>query len=170
MHAETVVTARLVLTPLRVSDADVMVDVLGAEALHEFTGGRPAGLFELRRRYERQTAGPADPDERWLNWIVRAAPATDPDAAAVGTVQATLTRHGDGWTAEVAWVIGVPWQSRGYAGEAAAGLVRWLLDRGVRPVTANIHPLHHASARVAARAGLTVTTDEVDGERIWRTA
>lgn len=35
--------------------------------------------------------------------------------------------------------------------------------------TANIHPGHHASAKVAARAGLTATTEEIDGERVWRT-
>jgi hypothetical protein len=35
-------------------------------------------------------------------------------------------------------------------------------------VTASIHPGHHASAAVAMRAGLVPTSDEVDGERIWR--
>lgn len=160
-----IVTARLVLTPLRPSDADAMAGVLGDEALHEFTGGHPLDVVDLRRRYERLVAGPDDPDERWLNWIVRRAG----DGAPIGTVQATLTRSGGGWAAEAAWIIGVPWQGQGFAGEAATALVRWLREQGVPVVTACVHPSHHASARVAARAGLAATEVEVDGERVWRT-
>jgi RimJ/RimL family protein N-acetyltransferase len=164
MDPATITTERLELTPLCASDADAMAGVLGDEALHEFTGGHPLSLVELRRRYERLEAGSGDPDERWLNWIVRRVNSWD----AVGTVQATLTRAAGGWTAEIAWIIGVPWQRQGYAGEAAAGLVNWLRGQGVPVITANIHPGHHASGRVAARAGLTVTDDLVDGERVWR--
>jgi RimJ/RimL family protein N-acetyltransferase len=165
LTAVTIITERLVLTPLRRSDAEAMADVLGAEELHGFTGGRPLDLVSLRRRYERLEAGSGDPDEQWLNWIVRRAA----DRTPVGTVQATVTRDGDGPLAEVAWVVGVPWQGQGFAGEAAAGLVRWLRDQGLPVVTASIHPDHHASAGVAARAGLVVTAELVDGERVWRT-
>jgi RimJ/RimL family protein N-acetyltransferase len=165
LDAATITTDRLVLTPLRQTDADAMVDVLGDECLHEFIGGHPAGLAELRSRYGRLVAGCGDPDEIWLNWIVRRGVAQEP----IGTVQATVTRLGDGWTAEIAWVIGVPWQAQGFAVEAARALVGWLHGRRVAVVTAAIHPDHHASATVAARAGLTATTEEIDGERIWRT-
>ncbi len=71
-------------------------------------------------------------------------------------------------SAGVAWVIGVPWQGHGYAAEAAAGLVGWLLGQGATVVTACIHPDHHASAAVAAQAGLSVTDNMIDGERVWR--
>jgi len=163
--AATVDTARLVLTPLREADADAMVDVLADPRLHEFIGGRPVGLAELRRRYAALVAGPGRPDEAWLNWIVR----RRDDLAPIGTAQATVVRRGGGaWTADVAWVIGVPWQGRGFAGEAAAALVGWLRGQGVDPVSANIHPDHRASEAVAARAGLVLTDDEVDGERVWR--
>ena len=64
----------------------------------------------------------------------------------------------------------MPWQGQGFAGEAATALVQWLREQGVPAITANIHPDHHASAGVAARAGLTVTAEEVDGERVWRFA
>jgi len=37
-------------------------------------------------------------------------------------------------------------------------------------ITAHIHPRHTASARVAERAGLFPTAEEVDGERAWRLA
>jgi RimJ/RimL family protein N-acetyltransferase len=165
MRAETITTERLVLTPLREADADAMVDVLDDERLHDFIGGHPASQADLRRRYRLLVAGSADPDESWLNWIVRRGVDNQP----VGTVQATVTRLGNGWTAAIAWVIGVPWQAQGFATEAAQALVGWLHGQGAKVVTANIHPDHHASARVAARAGLRATAEEVDGERVWRT-
>lgn len=161
MQPSVIVTPRLRLTPLTGADADVMVDVLGDESLHEFIGGRPATVDELRVRYAALAAGSGDPDQIWLNWIVH-------DQRPVGTVQATVFRRTGGWVAEIAWVIGVPWQRRGYAAEAAGGLVAWLRARGVRAISANVHPDHRASASVAARAGLTPTDEHVDGERVWR--
>ena len=157
-------TERLVLRPLRVADADELAGVLGDPALREFIGGRVDTLEELRRRHAAMVAGPGRPGELWRNWVVR----RRADDAAVGTVQATLTRHGEGWRAEVAWVVGVPWQGRGYAAEAARALVGWLEAAGVGEIVAHIHPDHVASPRVAAGAGLVATADEVDGERVWR--
>lgn len=162
--AATISTQRLVLTPLRQADADVMVDVLGDEQLHEFIGGHPASRADLRRRYEQLVAGSGDPDQIWLNWIVRRGLDHEP----IGTVQATVTRLGDRWAAAIAWVIGVPWQGQGFASEAARALVSWLRGQGAGPITANIHPDNHASAKVAARVGLTATAEEVDGEQVWR--
>jgi RimJ/RimL family protein N-acetyltransferase len=82
-------------------------------------------------------------------------------------VQATVVD--DGRTADVAWVVGAPFQGRGYAVEAAAGMVAWLRERGVAEVRAHIHPEHAASARVAERIGLLPTGDrDDDGEQIWR--
>ena len=160
----TITAQRLVLTPLRQADADTMVDVLGDERLHEFIGGRPASHTELLRRYGKLAAGSPDPNDIWLNWIVRLSTGNEP----VGTVQATVTRHGKVWIAEIAWVIGAAWQARGYATEAAQALVTWLHTQGANVITAHIHPDHHASAKVATMAGLTVTTEEVDGERVWQ--
>jgi RimJ/RimL family protein N-acetyltransferase len=160
----TIGTGRLVLSPLRVADADELVGVLGDPALHEFIGGRPDTLEELRRRYAAMVAGPGRPGEVWRNWVVR----RRDDGAAVGTVQATLTRHGEGWRAEVAWVVGVAWQGRGYAVEVARALVGWLEAAGIGEIVAHVHPDHVASARVAAAAGLVATGEEVDGERVWR--
>jgi RimJ/RimL family protein N-acetyltransferase len=88
----------------------------------------------------------------------------------VGTVQATLTRNGEAWTALVAWVIGSAWQKQGFASEAAQALVDWLHHHGVADVIAHIHRDHRASAIVATRAGLMPTADEVEGEQVWRTA
>jgi RimJ/RimL family protein N-acetyltransferase len=158
--AETIDTERLVLTPLSVADAEEMVSVLDDVRLHEFIGGRPATLDELRNRYGAMVAGPGRADEAWLNWIVR----ERVDGTAVGTVQATVTAT----SAAVAWIVGVPWQGRGYAAEAATALVDWLRARGAVGVQAHVHPDHRASAAVARRAGMHPTGDEIDGETVWR--
>ncbi|MDP9463412.1 MAG: GNAT family N-acetyltransferase [Actinomycetota bacterium] len=163
-RAASIATERLVLDPLRVEDADEMVTVLGDPALHEFTGGRPATLDELRVRYAALMRGSGSATELWLNWVVRCTT----DAAAVGTVQATVLNPDSQPSALVAWTIGSPWQGRGYAGEAALGLVHWLKTHGVAPIVAHVHPDHKASAAVAAGAGLQVTSDVVDGETVWR--
>jgi RimJ/RimL family protein N-acetyltransferase len=81
-----------------------------------------------------------------------------------GTVQATVV----GGRAEIAWVVGTPWQGQGIATEAARGLVGWLCAQGVTTLVAHIHPDHLASAAVAAGAGLTATDEWDDGERRWR--
>jgi RimJ/RimL family protein N-acetyltransferase len=158
----TITTSRLMLSPLVEQDADAMVDVLGDERMYEFTGGRPLTLDELRTRFRRLAVGlSSDNTERWLNWIVR----TTVDGHPVGAMQATVAV--DGSWADVAWEIGVPWQGRGFASEAATAVVGWLLDHGVPQVRALIHPDHEASARVAAHAGLEPTADLVDGEVVW---
>ena len=84
-------------------------------------------------------------------------------------MQATLHRRDERWSAEIAWVVGVPYQGKGYAAEAARALVAWLADRDIHEVAAHIHPDHAASGRVARRAGLHPTADLVDGEVVWST-
>jgi RimJ/RimL family protein N-acetyltransferase len=160
---EVLATARLRLVPLRVEDAAEMTGVLADAALYAFTGGRAPSQDELRARYRRQVVGRSPNDgEAWRNWIVRT---RDPDEA-VGFVQATITDGGR--VADVAWVIGVPWQGRGFAAEAARAMVAWLEARGAATIMAHVHPGHIASERVAARAGLTATDEVEDGERVWR--
>jgi RimJ/RimL family protein N-acetyltransferase len=159
-----IATERLVLRPLQVDDVGEMAVVLADPALHEFTGGAPATLDGLRARYETWVEGSGSPDELWMNWIVRRIA----DAVAVGTVQATIIDPDGTATALVAWTIGVPWQGQGYAGEAAVGLVEWLIGCGADSVIAHIHPDHQASAAVAGRAGLRPTAELSDGEVVWR--
>jgi RimJ/RimL family protein N-acetyltransferase len=158
-------TARLELRPLRVDDADEMVHVLGDAALHAFTGGAPLAVDALRERYRRQVRGRSpDGKERWLNWIVRLA-ASD---VALGYVQAAIVDEGaKGAVANVAWVVGVPWQRRGYATEAARALVDWLRGQGIDAIEAYIAAGHVASQAVAARIGLERTERRVNGEEVW---
>ncbi|WP_406837398.1 GNAT family N-acetyltransferase [Streptomyces sp. AHU1] len=153
-------TARLDLVPLRAEHAEEMAGVLSDPALHAFTGGTPDTPRALRARYERLVAGSPDPAVLWLNWVLRERAL----GCLVGTVQATVS----GGTAEVAWVVGTPWQGRGYATEAARALVQHVVRVfPVRTVVAHVHPGHHASAAVAAAAGLTATGELQAGEVRW---
>ncbi|WP_030943946.1 GNAT family N-acetyltransferase [Streptomyces sp. NRRL S-646] len=160
MHADTISTPRLDLLPLRVSHADEMADVLSDPALHTFIGGSPYSPAALRVRYERLVAGSPDPAVSWCNWVLR----EREESRLVGTVQATVV----GTVAEIAWVVGTPWQGRGFASEAARGLVGRLRQQSVRTVLAHIHPGHLASAAVARAAGLVPTGEVQDGEQRWR--
>ncbi|MEU5683783.1 GNAT family N-acetyltransferase [Streptomyces venezuelae] len=155
-------TDRLDLVPLRVEHADEMAAVLGDPALHTFIGGAPDDVEALRARYRRMLAGSPDPGVSWCNWVLRLRAEDRPGL--VGTVQATVTPEG---LAEIAWVVGTPWQGRGFASEAARGLVEWLARRHVRTVVAHVHPDHAASAAVARSAGLAATDVVQDGEIRW---
>lgn len=154
-------TERLDLVPLRVEDADEMAVALADPALHTFIGGEPEDAGRLRERYARQTAGSPDPAQAWFNWVLR----LRAEDRLVGYVQATVT--GRGRVAELAWVVGTPWQGRGLAGEAARALVDALAAAGVERVVAHVHPGHRASGAVAASAGLHRTGLVHDGEDRW---
>jgi RimJ/RimL family protein N-acetyltransferase len=162
--AEAIGTERLELLPLRVEHTEEMAVVLSDPALHAFIGGAPATEAALRTRYERITAASPDPAVAWLNWVIR----LREEGCLTGTVQATVRTSGDGTIAEIAWVVGTPWQGRGIATEAVRDLVDWLGRQPVRGVIAHIHPDHHASAAVAAAAGLRPTDEMHEGEIRWR--
>lgn len=116
---------RIHLRPLATSDATEMVSVLSDPSLYEFTGGRPPTLDKLARQYAFQSrGGPADNSEVWLNLLIVL---KDTDEA-IGYVQATIPTQEH--SAEIAWVVGAPWQGVGHAKEAAALLVAELSQRG----------------------------------------
>jgi RimJ/RimL family protein N-acetyltransferase len=139
-----------------------MTAVLADPGLYVFTGGGPPTVDELTDRYTAQVRGASsDGHQVWRNWIARLAETGD----AIGSVQATITRADA--TADVAWVIGQRWQGRGYATEAALGMVAALADEGVATITAHVLPENTPSERVAKRLGLTPTDRVEDGERVW---
>ncbi|KPI33889.1 GCN5-related N-acetyltransferase [Actinobacteria bacterium OV450] len=154
-------TGRLEVLPLRAEYAGEMAGVLGDPALHGFIGGVPLSADALRERYVRLAAGSPDPGVVWCNWVLR----QRGDGRLVGTVQATVTPASD--TAEVAWVVGTPWQGRGFAVEAARAVTAWLAALPVGRLVAHVHPDHHASAAVAAACGFTPTPHREDGEVRW---
>jgi len=159
---EAIAAPRVDLTPLTPDDAAEMVDVLAGDELYAFIGGSSPTSDELHAQYTRQAVGQsADGTEEWHNWIIR----TRPYGRAMGFVQATITDQGR--QAEIAWLIGLAWQRRGYATEAAKAMVAWLDANGVVTITASVHPDHVASESVARRAGLLPTDRCIDGERTW---
>jgi RimJ/RimL family protein N-acetyltransferase len=153
-----------VLEPLRIDHADELAPVLDHRAMHEFTGGRPSSVEELRARFARQVIGRSpDGDERWLNWVVR----LRSTSAAVGFVQASVVQSDGETVAVLAWVIGVPYQGQGLAKEAATLMVQAISPgQGVR-LRAHIHPEHRASIAVAEALGMSPTDLAVDGETRW---
>jgi RimJ/RimL family protein N-acetyltransferase len=182
IRAEAIGTERLELLPLVVDHAQEMAAALSDPALHAFIGGAPDTPQDLRARYRRMVSGSPDPAVSWCNWVIR----LHEERCLVGTVQATIGPSGDGLDAEIAWVVGAPWQGRGIASEAALGLVAWLegLERLERPeglegleglerrpvhsLVAHVHPDHGASAAVAAACGLSPTGRWHDGEIRWQ--
>ena len=137
-----------------------MAVVLSDPALYVFTGGGPPTVNDLSLRYARQVVGHSpDGQQQWLNFIVRRCA----DAAPIGYVQATV----DGGRADIAWVIGTPFQRQGYAQEAAQLLVDTLQALGIFELSAHIHPDHLASATVATTLGMIRTDTIEDGEHVW---
>jgi RimJ/RimL family protein N-acetyltransferase len=158
-------TERLTLEPLRVEHAEEMWPLLDDKRLYTFTGGDPPTRDELRDAYRRRvSAGIVDGRQRWVNWVVR----SRASGSVVGGMQATITFGEDGIVAEVAWILGHAHQGHGYAREAAAAMVAWLLEAGAAELIAIIHPRHEASMALARSLGLSPTDVVVAGEIRWR--
>jgi RimJ/RimL family protein N-acetyltransferase len=137
-----------------------MAVVLADADLYLYTGGFAPTVDQLEARYRVQAEGSPDPGQTWHNWIVRER------GEAVGFVQATV----EGDSADVAWVVGVPWQGRGVASEAAGAMCEWLGSVGVSFIRAHIHPDHLASQRVAVSLGMVSSGEmDADGEVVWET-
>jgi RimJ/RimL family protein N-acetyltransferase len=155
---EPLLTLRLELVPVIADDAEELTEVFDDERLYVFLGSHPTTTEQLRDQFARLAAARLVDQEGTAqrNWTVR----RRGDGRAVGMVQAAFSDQDR--SAELAWAVGVPWQGQGIASEAARAVVGWLERRGVVTITAHIHPDHHASARVATRAGLGPT-----GEYRW---
>jgi RimJ/RimL family protein N-acetyltransferase len=152
------------LEPLAVAHAAELAPLLDDASLHEFTGGAPLSAAALAARFARLAVRRSpDGEQLWGNWVLR----IRATGAVAGMIQATLPAGGpEAGPAEVAWVVVRAAQSRGYAKEAARSLVAVLQQAGWT-VVAHIHPGHVASQRVARAAGLSPTTDVLDGEVRW---
>lgn len=155
-------SARLDLLPLRRAHAPLLFDLLREPALYLHTGGAPPPTLAYVEKWFTGWESRRAPDgsELWLNWTVRVRDAGD----AVGYVQATI---GEDARADLAWVIGLPHQGRGYASEAARAVLEWLVGLGVSRFRACIKPAHVASQVVAQRLGLRRSGQWVDDEEAW---
>lgn len=163
-----------------------MVGLLADRRLYGYDESEASpSLDELRARYARQAVGRSpDGRETWHSWILR----ERASGRAVGFVQATVgptagtssadadtaaTPYDGATSAELAWVVGVEWQGRGYATEAATAVRDAVRGTGpgtgdhVTRVHAHIAPGNVASEAVARRLGLAPTAVVHDGEVRW---
>ena len=156
---------RLVLSPMVQDDSGDLFELVRDPALHQFTGGAPpASADEVRERIRlREDRRSPEGDELWLNWTLRVRAFNQ----VVGYVQAGVGEK----SADLAWVVGTRFQSRGYATEAGRRVAAWIREcLKVTEFRAAIHPEHTASCRVATRIGLRPSCELTDeGEQIWTT-
>ena len=138
-----------------------MFQILLDSELYAFTGGEPPRSVAAVEKWFSALETRLSPDgsERWLTWIVQLTECS----TSIGYVQATVKDD----RADLAWLIGVDWQSKGYATEAVQLLVNLLADNQVNILTAHIHPDHEASQRLAVGIGLHKTGLLHYGEEIW---
>ncbi len=153
---------RLELVPVTAAHAQAMFPLLAREELYrQIGGGPPESMADLEQWFRLlETRRSPDGEECWLTWILF----TEGGRDAVGYVQATI--HGG--NADLAWLVGVPWQGRGYAREAASALVNWLRAHGIGKISAQIKPGYGASEKIAESAGLRPSGQFHEGEEIWR--
>ena len=145
-------------------DSDALFALSKDPGIHMYTGGHPPASADdvrakIRRRESRRSP---HGDELWLNWTLR----LKADQSVAGYVQAGVKQG----KADLAWVVGVPFQRRGYASEASRRVLKWLCAQlHVNEVRANIHPDHIASQKVARNIGLCNSgTLTREGEEVWR--
>jgi RimJ/RimL family protein N-acetyltransferase len=157
-------TDRLLLTPMVEGDSDALYGLLKDPEIHAFTGGQPpASADDVRAKIRRRESrcSPAG-DELWLNWTLR----LKDDRTVVGYMQAGVTEG----RADMAWVVGVAFQRRGFGSEASRRVLTWLRHQlQLHEVRARIHPDHIVSRRLARSVGLRPTGEHTDdGEEVWR--
>jgi RimJ/RimL family protein N-acetyltransferase len=159
-------TARLFLREMTLDDLDFMAALLGdADVMRYFPhvedrDGARGSIEKNRARYERDGHG------FWL----AVDKATAEPVGRVGLLRQQPFSDGVDH-AEVAYMIHVPYQRRGYAFEAAAAVRDWAFARDYDHVISLIRPENTPSEAVARKLGL-VPTQHVEffgmAHRVWR--
>jgi ribosomal-protein-alanine N-acetyltransferase len=147
------------LEPLVPDHAEALFPGLQDPALYTFIpDAPPTSLEALRARYTRlATRGSPDGRQAWLNWALW----SDPDAAYVGYVQATV----EGDTALVAYVLFRPYWRRGYARAAVAEMMRWLeAEHAVTRFEARVDPRNVASRALLEALGFVCVAIHPEAE------
>src|SRR5262245_39496781 len=121
-------TSRLDVIPITRHHAAEMFDILSSPELYVLTGGHsPKDVGELAAQYaswEKHVS--PDGTELWLNWVLR----LRSEDQLIGHAQAGVSSE----HADVAWVVGVEWQKRGFATEAVTAVLEFLRRLDVRRV------------------------------------
>ena len=102
-------------------------------------------------------------------WLLRAIVLSGPAAVMVGRIGFHAPPDARG-AVEIGYAVSPPHRRRGYAGEAAAGLLEWAeRTHGIRIFIASVSPTNQPSLRLIDRLGFRQTGaqwDEIDGEEL----
>ncbi len=150
--------ARIVLEPLREAHATELFALLNDPELWRYTDDEPPqSLPALAARYRRlESRRSPDGRQQWLNWAV-----VTPGGIA-GFVQATIAQD----VAEIAYVVGARFQSRGIAREGVAAMLRLLRDEaGVSSYRATVDARNVRSVGLLQQLGFALV-DAVDVGRL----
>ncbi|MEO8703611.1 MAG: GNAT family N-acetyltransferase [Kofleriaceae bacterium] len=144
-------TERLSLELLGHEHAEGLFAAFDHPAIHTYlVAPEVTTLAALHERIDHLARGPARDGETWLNVVMRRLD----DAVLVGRLEATCY---PGW-AEIAYLVGLAYQRRGYAREGLQWLLGELPSRGCSEIFAAIHPDNAASVGLVENLGFTRRT------------
>lgn len=143
---------------------DRLVGLPVAVEMHSMYGSgavSPRWLAALREAKER--GAPPDPWRHGFFLVHRA------DARVIGGAGYKGAPDADGMV-EIAYGVVPPYEGQGYATEAAAALVAYAFDQGVKVVRAHTLPEPNASTHVLRKNGFHFVGDVIDPEDgpVWR--
>jgi len=164
MPCQRICAARLRLEPLMESHAPSLFSLLRDETLCEFTDeAPPESLLALRARYRRlESRRSADGTQLWLNWAI-----TLYDRTVIGIVQATVPANRA--SIAIAYVLGRPHWSHGYAYEAVSAMMAGIEESlGLVEFLETVDCRNVSSGRLLARLGF-ITVDASDPRNVlWQ--
>ena len=142
-------TRRLRLRELREEDAEPLARIFADPSVVEYSGGRSPSLEEVREGIRQHISGYED-----RGFGLLAAELRD-TGELVGRICFLDTEVDPTADAELHYHLAPAAWGSGLATEAARAVLEWAFDAGrLRRVVAVIHPLNHASRRVAEKCGL----------------
>jgi [ribosomal protein S5]-alanine N-acetyltransferase len=146
------------------SHAAALFPLLRDETLWEFTDeAPPESLVALRARYRRlESRRSADGTQLWLNWAIALY-----DGTVMGFVQATVPA--DRTSIEIAYVLGRPFWSHGFAYEALSAMIAGIEESlGFVEFLATVDCRNVASGRLLARLGFTAVDASDPQNVLWQ--
>jgi ribosomal-protein-alanine N-acetyltransferase len=158
VNLEQLETERLVLEPLVPEHAAKLFALLSDAQLYEYLeADPPESVSVLEKRYSRWSTGRSpDGSEEWLNWAARLRGSDE----YVGWFQATIGED----DAQIAYLVFIPYQRRGFAREASEAVIRHLIaDKHIKKLRATADPKNAASIALAKALGLRVTDSGASG-------